>query len=147
MLKSDDHSGVLGLRDCGASATGFVLHYFDGDKAISLADHCLEIARLLGMISQDLADLADRRVDPLLDVDKNISTPQFFLDFTPADELASPVYQQYQQLQWEIFQLYSRSATLQLVTIDIQREFPESEHSWQHLFPTSERNRDRWEQP
>lgn len=81
------------------------------------------------MIAQDQANLADGGVDPLLDVDENVSTPEFFFDLTPADDLPSAVYQQHQQLQREILQSYVEPATLQLVAIHIKREFPEGEYS------------------
>jgi len=80
------------------------------------------------MVPQDLAYLADRGVDPLLDVDENVSAPQFFFDLTTADDLASPLYQQHQQLQREILQPYFRSSALQLVAIFIKCEFPESQY-------------------
>ena len=51
------------------------------DKPVTLSRHRFHVARLIGGISQGLAELVDCRVQPLIEVDESRALPQALVQF------------------------------------------------------------------
>ena len=96
-------------------------------KTIPFADHGLYEAGLLRVIAQYEPDLANSRVDAVVDVDKDTLAPEAVGDLFAGDELSIPLDQQDEQLHWEFLQAEEALAPLQPITGLVERELAEME--------------------
>src|SRR5664280_1089603 len=85
-------------------------------KAVPLAHHGCYEARLLRVVPQRQADLADCGVDAVNDIDEDVLAPQALGDLFARDQLPAPLHQQDEQLHGEFFQAQQTLTPLQPIT-------------------------------
>jgi len=66
------------------------------EKAIATPSHRFDKTRSLRGIAEGFSNLVDSFVQPLIEIDKRVSRPEFFLQFFPRYDLAA-VFEQYRQ--------------------------------------------------
>jgi len=64
------------------------------DEPVSFARHRLHKTRLVGIVLQRLPDLANRCIDPVFGIYKNIIAPETLNDLLPRDQVAVLFQQQ-----------------------------------------------------
>src|SRR5688572_6598123 len=133
--------GWLSLGKAGGSLQR-AMDLYGCDEAIALAGNRLHERGGVGGIAQRLADFANRRVHPCLDVDEDVLTPEAIDDLTPQHELASPFDEQQQQVHRLPLDPHGTSVPTQLVGADVQLEVTEPKSVrgiwYQHLGVASE---------
>jgi hypothetical protein len=68
-------------------------------EAIALCRHGVQKTRILRIIFQSQANLADRGIDGIVRIDKDMLTPYAIKDFPPRHQLTTTFNQQKQQFQ------------------------------------------------
>src|SRR5215471_1594158 len=112
------------------------------DETISSSYYRLEVLRLPRIVLQGHADLADRGVNSLFDVDENVFAPKGGCNLLAGHELAPVVDQKHQQLKRQPFEPHRRTIAVELKAAKIQLEFAKSHsfvgHTTTTIFPVSE---------
>src|SRR5579863_4388559 len=114
--------------------------FFGGgrDEAIAPADHSLEVLRLVGIVGQGAANLADGGIDSLFDVDEDVFAPERAGDLLTRDQLPLLFNQEHKQLQRQALQLHGDATVAELKTTVIQLEVVEANRLLRHsTTPTS----------
>ena len=125
-------------RDSGYRRSSNGWRRFDGSRRqdagpdlrnepVALAGDRLDVRRRIGGIAQRLANLADRRVDPGLDVHEDIGTPQPLDDVGPRDQLAWPFGQEDEQVHRLATELDPPPLPAQLVGRAVELELAETQ--------------------
>src|ERR1700731_1650278 len=96
--------------------------YYLRDEPVSPPRDGLDEARLLRIILQHMANLADGRVDAVVSIEEYIRTPDPLDDLVPGDQLASPLYQEEQQFHGNPLQLENPAVAAQFISAQIQLE-------------------------
>ena len=93
-----------------------------GNESVSPAGERLDIARLLRIVLEHLADFADGAVDAVVGIEKDVFSPDLFRNFFARDELAFLLNQDEQDLQGNAleFQGTSKVAELEGSQIDLE---------------------------
>lgn len=96
-----------------------------GDEAVSLAGDGLDEARVVGIVAQGLADLADGSVDAVFGVDENIFAPEAVDDFLAGDDGTLLFGEQQKEFERDAFELQSAAVAPQLEAVTVELEFTE----------------------
>lgn len=62
--------------------------YYGPDEAVAAAGDGMNEARVIGIITEDLADLSDGGIDAVLCIDEDFDAPEACGDFTTSDNIA-----------------------------------------------------------
>src|SRR5258708_10415236 len=92
------------------------------DEAIASSDYGLQVLWLVGVVRQGAADLADRGIDSLFDVDKHIFAPQLARDLLASDQLAPFFDHEHEQLQRQALEPNRAATSAELKAAVIQLE-------------------------
>lgn len=88
-----------------------------GDEAIAAADDGVKIVRLVGIVGESAADLANRGIDSLFDIDEHIfAAPQLGGDLAAGNQLSPVVDEKHEQLQGQALEADGNTAAAELVT-------------------------------
>jgi hypothetical protein len=90
------------------------------DKAVALSNHCLQVAGLLGVVSQSQPNLANSGVDPLLGIQEDVSAPNSLDDLFSADEPIFVLHKKDQQFHGYLLEPKHSVATPKLVALQIE---------------------------
>jgi hypothetical protein len=90
------------------------------DEAVAATDNGLQALRVVGVVGEGAADLADGGIDALFDVDEYIFTPELGGDLLARYQLAAVFDQQHEQLQRQTFQANRDATAAQLKATVIQ---------------------------
>src|SRR5262249_34864462 len=85
---------------------------------------------LVGIVSQDLADLPDRDVDAVVDVEEGALTPDPVGNLVAGDDLAVLFRQQDQDLERNAFHVERPAAPAQLEASEIELEVLSETEGW-----------------
>src|ERR1019366_807156 len=85
------------------------------DKAVSLPGHGLYEPRSLGIVLQGLPDFADRSVDAVVSIEKNVGAPDPFHNLLAGDDAVPLLDQQQKKFRRDALQLEHTTAPAQLV--------------------------------
>lgn len=66
-------------------------------ESIAALRHCLNVERILGAVSERVANLLDREVHALIEVNEGIAGPQGRLDFLAGHQVAGSIREQTEQ--------------------------------------------------
>jgi hypothetical protein len=102
-------------------------------EAITLADDRLQKLRLHGVIVECHANLADRGIDALLDVHKNIFTPKDVGNLLARDQLALVFDKKHEQLQGKAFDPHELAVAGELEAAEVQLKVAESHFFTGHV--------------
>jgi hypothetical protein len=72
---------LAGCLDDGGGAAR--LRFHRPNKSISVPGQGLDVAGILRVVAQCVAESQDRRVDAMLEVNESVSRPEFLLEFFP----------------------------------------------------------------
>ena len=97
------------------------------DETIASSDYGLQVLRLVGIVRQGAADLADGGIDSLFDVDEHIFAPQLAGDLLAGDQLAPLLYHEHEQLQRQAFEPNRAATAAELKAAVIQLEIVETD--------------------
>jgi hypothetical protein len=104
-------------------SVGVVLFFWTDDwryEAVSLARHRLNEPRHVGVILQDLPELADCAPDAVVGVEEDTLAPDLSDNFVSSDDLTLVLEQQYQDLQRDTFQFQPMTVAAQAVGSDVK---------------------------
>jgi hypothetical protein len=96
-------------------------------EAVALADDGLDETGFLRVIAESHADLADRGIDAVIDIDEDVLAPEAGRDFLSGDEFPVTADQQDQQLHGEFLQPQDAVTPLQPVPGLVKGEVAEME--------------------
>jgi hypothetical protein len=82
-------------------------------ESLSAPGQGLDVTRLVGRITQRLAQPVDRRVDAVLELDNRVVRPEEFLKFAPAHQPAWTLQQQTEDLKRLLLQTDAEAALAQ----------------------------------
>src|SRR6202790_5850877 len=98
-----------------------------GDEAIASSDYGQQVLRLVGVVREGAADLADGSIDSLFDVDEDVFTPQLAGDLLARYQLAPLLYHEHEQLQRQALEPNRAATAAELQAIIIQLEIVEAD--------------------
>src|SRR5580698_10038456 len=90
------------------------------DEAIAPSDHSLQVLRLVNIVCQGSANLADGGINSLFDVDEDVFAPQFVGDLLAGDQLPPLFDQEHEQLQRQALEPNRDATAAELKTTVIQ---------------------------
>ena len=96
-------------------------------ETISFPNHGFYETRLVRVIPQHHADLADSDVDAVIGIKENVLTPKVLSDLVARYEFPVPLDQKNEQLHREFFQAKRASTPVELVAAPIECEVAEME--------------------
>jgi hypothetical protein len=80
------------------------LNNSDLRQAVAAPSHGFHKARTLGGIAEGITNLVDSLVEPVVEIDKSVSRPKFFLQFLPGYDLAGVLHQHREDLKGLLLQ-------------------------------------------
>src|SRR6185503_7859392 len=91
-----------------------------GHEAIPSTGNRLNETGLLGIVLEDLADLADGAVDAVVNIEEGGLAPDPLGDLLPADQLSRLFSQEQENVQWDPLQLEQPTPAPELISRAIQ---------------------------
>ena len=98
-----------------------------GGKAVSPSGYGFYETGFVGVVAQRQADLADRRVNPMIDIVKGVFAPKALGDLLAGYQLPTPLDQQDEQLHGEPFQAQQALSALEAILGLVKCEIAEME--------------------
>ena len=98
---------------------------YRGGKAVSPANYGFDKTGLLGVVPERSANLADRHVDAVVDINENVLAPKALSDLLAGYQFPGPFDQKDKQVHGKFLQPQQAVTPAQLVARLIQREIGE----------------------
>jgi hypothetical protein len=98
-----------------------------GQKPVAATSNGLHKAGTLGRVTEGLSDFVDRFVEPVVEIDKSVCGPEFFLKFLASYDLTVVLKQHRQDLEGLRLKPNSEAVLAQFAGTKIQFENPETE--------------------
>ena len=89
------------------------------DEAVTLADDSLDKARIPGIVTEDIAQLVDRRVNAVVGILLSMFAPKVAIDGVAPDELALAFEQQDEQLHRYALDFERMARAPELIALDV----------------------------
>ena len=93
-----------------------------GDEPVATARHRLDKAGRVGRVAQRVAQSLHGGVQPVLEVDEGVVGPQALAELVASHELARPLEQHREQLQWLLLKAETCARLSQLARAQIELE-------------------------
>jgi hypothetical protein len=90
-----------------------------GNEAVAAPGHGLKEARVVGVVSERVAQPLDGRVQTVVEVNKGVGGPEFFAQLLSRDQFSRPLQKSGQKLKWLILESHFEAASTQLPTLKV----------------------------